>query len=131
LQTGVANGYLNPVFVPVIFGHTNFIKYFTDAKLIPTTRLSIASAQWYDGLEDKERSAVDAAVAHATKTNRAWVNTASPEMKKLAESKGIRITQLSPAARAEFVTASKKVYTDGVLSPAQLKIWIDAAAAAK
>ncbi|MCY4310193.1 MAG: TRAP transporter substrate-binding protein [Rhodospirillaceae bacterium] len=131
LQTGVAHGYLNPVFVPVIFGHTNFIKYFTDAKLIPTTRLSIASAKWYDGLKDREKSAVDAAVAHATKTNRNWVNTASPEMNKLAESKGIRITQLSPAARAEFVKASKKVYTDGVLSPAQLKIWTDAAAAAK
>lgn len=129
LQTGVANGYLNPVFVPVIFGHTNFIKYFTDAKLIPTTRLSIASAKWYSSLKGKEKAAVDAAVATATATNRAWVVKASPGMNRLAESKGIKITTLSPEARAQFVAASKKVYTNGVLTPAQLTIWTDAAAA--
>lgn len=131
LQTGVADGYLNPVFVPVIFGHTNFIKHFTDAKLIPTTRISIASLKWYSGLKGKEKAAVDAAIATATKTNREWVVKASPAMNDLAKSKGITITQLSDKARAEFVAASKKVYTNGVLSAEQLKIWTDAAAAAK
>ena len=31
LQTGVADGYLNPAFVPLLFGHTDFIKFYTDA----------------------------------------------------------------------------------------------------
>ena len=34
-------------------------------------------------------------------------------------------------SNAEFVALSKKVYTKGVMTPEQVKIWVDAAAAAK
>jgi TRAP-type transport system periplasmic protein len=131
LQTGVAHGYMNPSFVPVMFGHTDFIKHFTDAKSIVGGRLAIASNDWYMGLSDKERTIVDNASAVATKANRAWLKKAEPGMLKGLEKAGVSIVQLTPKARAEFQELSKKVYTDGVLTPAQVKIWVDAANATR
>lgn len=131
LQTGVADGYLNPVFVPVLFGHTDFIKHFTDAKVSPTTRIAIASEKWYRGLSAKDRKRVEDAIAAANATARAWRAKATPAMAAMAKAKGVTITTLTPAQRATFVALSKKVYTQGVMSAAQVKIWTDAAAAAK
>jgi TRAP-type C4-dicarboxylate transport system substrate-binding protein len=129
LQTGVADGYLNPVFVPVLFGHTDFIKYFTDARISPAARIAIASEKWYQGLSAKDRKIVDGAVAAANTVAKAWRKKAGPAMAAMAKAKGIKITTLSPAERAKFVALSKKVYTKGVMTPAQVKIWTDAAAA--
>lgn len=131
LQTGVADGYLNPVFVPVMFGHTDFIKFFTDAKITPSMRTALASKDWYDGLSDAERKTVDEAAAAATKANREWVKKAEAKMIEDVKKAGVKVTILTPEARAEFVKRSRKVYTDGVLSPAQAKLWIDAADATK
>ena len=131
LQTGVADGYLNPVFVPVLFGHTDFIKHFTDAKVTPTTRIAIASEKWYQGLSAKDRKLVEDGIAAANTKAHAWRKQATPAMAAMAKGKGITITTLTPAERAKFVALSKKVYTKGVMSTAQVKVWTDAAAAAK
>lgn len=127
LQTGVADGYINPVFVPVMFGHTDFIKYFTDAKVSPSMRTALASEDWYQGLGDGERKIVDEAVAAATKANRAWVLKAEAKMIEDVKKAGVAVTTLTPEARSEFVKRSRKVYTEGVLSPEQAKLWIEAA----
>jgi TRAP-type C4-dicarboxylate transport system substrate-binding protein len=131
LQTGVAHGYMNPSFVPVMFGHTDFIKYFTDSKSVVGGRLAIASNDWYQGLSAKERSIVDNAAAVATKANRAWLKKAEPGMLEGLKKAGVTITNLTPEARAEFEKLSKQVYSDGVLSADQVKIWVDAANATK
>jgi len=131
LQTGVADGYMNPSFVPVMFGHTDFLKHFTDAKSIVGGRLALASNDWYMGLSDKDRGIVDAAAATATKANRAWLKKAEPGMLAGLKKAGVSIVQLTPEARAEFEALSKKVYTDGVLNAAQVKIWVDAANATR
>lgn len=131
LQTGVADGYLNPIFVPVLFGHTDFIKYFTDAKVMPTARIAIASERWYKGLSDKDRKTVDEGVVVANKAAREWRVKATPAMTEMARSKGIEIATLTPAQRAKFVELSKEVYSKGVMTPEQVKIWTDAAAAVK
>ncbi len=80
LQTGVADGYVNPAFVPIMFGHTDFIKYFTDARITVSSRLALASASWYDGLDSAGRQAVDRAVAHANGVNRTWLKQAEVGM---------------------------------------------------
>lgn len=131
LQTGVAHGYMNPSFVPVMFGHTDFIKHFTDAKAVVGGRLAIASNDWYMGLSAKDRAIVDAAAATATKANRAWLKKAEPGMLAGLKKAGVKIVQLTPEARAEFEKLSKQVYTDGVLTAAQVKIWVDAANATR
>jgi TRAP-type C4-dicarboxylate transport system substrate-binding protein len=131
LQTGVANGYINPVFVPVMFGHTDFIKHFTDAKVAVGGRLALASEDWYQGLSAKQRAIVDAAALTATKANRAWLKAAEPSMLEGVKKAGVKVVQLTPEARAEFQRLSRKVYTDGVLTPEQVKIWVDAADATR
>lgn len=128
LQTGVADGYVNPVFVPLMFGHTGFIKHFTDAKMAQSMRIAIASESWYTGLSAKDRKIVDASVADATKANRAWLAKVGPGMVAAAKKAGIKVVTLTPKARAEFISLSMKVYTKGVLSAAQVKVWVDAAA---
>jgi TRAP-type C4-dicarboxylate transport system substrate-binding protein len=126
LQTGVADGYLNPPFVPLMFGHTDFIKHFTDASITPAMRIAIASEDWYQGLSDAERGVVDAAVAAATDANRKWLSERTNILEQL-EAAGVTVTRLSPEARQAFVEASMETYTDGVLSEEEVAAWLAAA----
>ena len=126
LQTGVADGYINPPFVPLMFGHTDFIKHFTDASILPAMRIAIASEDWYQGLSDEERAIVDDAAAKATEANRTWLQTRTGILEEL-EAAGVTVTRLSPEAREAFVEASMKTYTDGVLSADEVAVWLAAA----
>ncbi|WP_417625493.1 TRAP transporter substrate-binding protein [Pararhodobacter aggregans] len=121
LQTGVANGYLNPAFVPLLFGHTDFIKYFTPAEISPSLRIIIVSEDWYEGLSDADRATVDAAAAAANEANRTWLETQTGVIAQL-EAAGVTISDLSPEARAEFQTASATTY-DLIVTPEQLAQW--------
>ncbi|WP_323021304.1 TRAP transporter substrate-binding protein DctP [Pararhodobacter sp.] len=121
LQTGVANGYLNPAFVPLLFGHTDFIKYFTPAEISPSLRIIIVSEDWYEGLSDADRATVDAAAAAANEANRTWLETQTGVIAQL-EAAGVTISELSPEARAEFQTASATTY-DLIVTPEQLAQW--------
>lgn len=131
LQTGVADGYVNPSFVPIMFGHTDFIKHYTPANMSPSTRLALASEDWYQGLSDDERKVVDDAVKAARAANRDWLRRTEPELEKKLEEVGITITRLSPEARQEFIDRSRKVYDEGVLKPEQVQVWVEAAEATK
>lgn len=126
LQTGVADGYLNPPFVPMMFGHTDFIKHFTDAAVTPSMRIAILSEDWYQDLSDDERAIVDEGVSLATAANRAWLVERAGILKQL-EAAGITVTRLSDEERAKFVAASRALYEQGVLSPEEVKKWTDAA----
>lgn len=122
LQTGVADGYLNPAFVPLLFGHTDFIKYYTDARVSPSLRITIASEDWYQGLSDEERAVVDDAVAAANAANRDWLETQDAVLDKL-EAAGVQIERLDAAARAEFRDRSGPAYDNGPLSAEQIAQW--------
>jgi TRAP-type C4-dicarboxylate transport system substrate-binding protein len=122
LQTGVADGYLNPAFVPLLFGHTDFIRYFTDARIAPSLRITIASEDWYQGLSEEERATVDAAVEAATEANREWLGTQAAVIGKLRDA-GVEVTELSDAARAEFREASATAYDSWPLSAEQIDAW--------
>ncbi|SEO17637.1 TRAP-type C4-dicarboxylate transport system, substrate-binding protein [Salinihabitans flavidus] len=122
LQTGVADGYMNPAFVPLLFGHTDFLKHFTDARVTPSLRITIASEDWYQGLSDDERATVDAAVAAATEANREWLGTQDAVMDKLEEA-GVEVVRLDQEARQEFLEASAPAYQSGLLSAEQIAAW--------
>src|SRR5690606_18216653 len=123
--------YVNPSFVPIMFGHTDFIKHYTPANMSPSTRLALASEDWYQGLSDDERKVVDDAVKAARAANRDWLRRTEPELEKKLEEVGITITRLSPEARQEFIDRSRKVYDEGVLKPEQVQVWVEAAEATK
>ncbi|MEX0408221.1 TRAP transporter substrate-binding protein [Aquibium sp. LZ166] len=122
LQTGVAEGYLNPPIVPLLFGHTDFIKFFTDAEITPSLRITIVSEDWYQGLSDEDRAKVDAAAETANKANRDWLASQESVYGKLKEA-GVQISELGDDARAAFRGASQPVYQSGLVTPDQLAAW--------
>jgi TRAP-type transport system periplasmic protein len=126
LQTGVADGYVNPPFVPLMFGHADFIKHFTDIAMMPSARLVIASEDWYQGLSDADRAVVDEGARRATAANREWLKNRRGILEQVAAA-GIAVVVPTPEAREEFRKASEALYTDGVLDADQVKLWTDAA----
>ncbi|MDQ2091214.1 TRAP transporter substrate-binding protein [Marimonas arenosa] len=125
LQTGVADGYLNPPIVPLMFGHTSFIKHFTDANLVPSSRAVIASEDWYQGLSDDQRKIVGDAVVAARAANREWLGTQVAVLDKLRGA-GVEVIELSDAARAEFRKASEPLYGLLPMPEGALDAWIAA-----
>lgn len=109
LQTGVAEGYLNPPFVPLVYGHTSFIKYFTDVKTSASVRVAIASEDWYQGLSDEERAIVDEGAKAAHDANRTFVKEREQVFADL-EAAGIEVIRLSDEERAKFRDASQPLY---------------------
>lgn len=122
LQTGVADGYINPPFVPLLFGHTGFIKHFTDAQITQSTRLALVSEDWYQGLSDDKRAIVDAAAEAATRANREWLETRTGITAAL-EKAGIEVIELSEEARSEFRQRSEAVYATFPLPEGALDAW--------
>lgn len=126
LQSGIADGYVNPPVVPLMFGHTGFIRHFTDARISPSIRLVLVSEDWYGGLDAAKRKAVDEAAAQATKANRDWLLSRGAELQML-EKAGIRVTQLSDQARAEFQQRSRALYESEIMTAEQVAAWVKAA----
>ncbi len=108
--------------VPLLFGHTDFIKFFTDADITPSLRIAIASEDWYSGLSDAERKTVDEAVEAADKANRDWLANQGGVFEKL-KAAGVEITELTPEARAAFEKASQTTYDSGLLTAEQVALW--------
>jgi TRAP-type C4-dicarboxylate transport system substrate-binding protein len=122
LQTGVADGYLNPPVVPLLFGHTDFLKFFTDAEVSPSLRATIVSEDWYKGLSDADRKTVDEAADAANKANREWLAGQASVYGKL-EAAGVKVTKLTAEARAGFQKASEPTYKSDLLSADQIEAW--------
>lgn len=127
LQTGVADGYINPPFVPFLFGHTSIIKHYTDANVSVPLRVAMVSDDWYKRLADKDRKTFDAGVVKAMAANRAWVETSDKTAVAQLEKAGIVITRLTPDGRKRFQELSRPAYT-AVLTEAEIGLFIDAAA---
>lgn len=122
LQTGVADGYINPPFVPLMFGHTGFIKHFTDAAVTQSSRIAIVSEDWYQGLSAQDRAIVDAAAAAAHAANRQWTAAQDGVLAKLAEA-GVEVISLTPEARDEFRDRSLAVYSNLPMPDGALDAW--------
>jgi TRAP-type C4-dicarboxylate transport system substrate-binding protein len=112
LQTGVADGYLNPPWVPILFKHTEVIKHFTHAAISPSLRIALASEEWYSGLSKKDKEVVDAAVAKADEANRKWVLESEEKALAALKAAGVEVTPLVPAERKKFTELSRKAYAE-------------------
>lgn len=126
LQTGIADGYLNAPVVPLMFGHTDFLKHFTDVRISPPNRVALVSEDWYQGLSDEDRAIVDEAAKVATQTNREWSRTQSSVLEQLEDS-GVAVVKLSDEERAKFAAASRPLYEGGLLSVEEVATWLAAA----
>ena len=111
LQTGVADGYLNPSIVPIMFKHTEVLKYFSNVKFSAPLRVGICSEDWYSGLSQKKRAIVDEAVVKADKANRLWQAKVEKRGLEDLKSAGIKVYVNSPKEIAEFKKLVQPLYS--------------------
>jgi TRAP-type C4-dicarboxylate transport system substrate-binding protein len=126
LQTGVADGYLNPAIVPTLFKHTEVIKHYADVRVGAPLRVAIASQEWYAGLSDKDRKIVDNAVSVANKANRKWLSGVTTMSIDGLKKAGVEVTVPSAEQRALFGELAKPVYPQ-VVPEEILKRFLEAA----
>ncbi len=126
LQTGIASGYVNPPFVPFLFGHGGILKYYTPANISQSLRVALVSEDWYKKLPADRKAAFDAAVVKATAANRAWVKTSDEQAMEQIKKAGIKVTPLTPEGRKEFQDRSRSAWT-AMLSETETRSFIDAA----
>ncbi|MDK3018187.1 TRAP transporter substrate-binding protein [Pseudodonghicola flavimaris] len=122
IQTGIADGYINPVGVPVTFGQADLFDYFTDFKAAPGVRISIASTTWLDGLSEAEKAQVAAAVKAADEAVKAWLPDVDERQKAEVAAAGIAVYEPTAAELATFAEAAAPIAeaVDGV-APERLK----------
>jgi TRAP-type C4-dicarboxylate transport system substrate-binding protein len=112
LQTGVADGYMNPAFVPIMFKHTEVLKYYSDVKVAPALRVAICSEDWYKGLNDKDRAVVEAGVARADTSVQAWVKKAEAHGLDALKKAGVQVYVNTSEDKAKFAALIRPNYTD-------------------
>ena len=122
LQTGIADGYVNPPLVPILVGHTGFIRYFTDARISIGTRTVIASEEWYQSLTDEERQVVADATAAANEASRAWQASRTSELQMLRDA-GIEVTELTDEVWNEFRELTTPVYSMIPMPEGTMDMW--------
>ncbi len=110
LQTGVADGYANPPIVPVMFKHTELIKYWTDARISVPFRVTLCSEDWYQGLSDKERAVVDEGVAKADAANRVWQKKIDQGGLEALRATGVQVSVPTPEQLAKFAALIRPIY---------------------
>lgn len=128
LQSGVLDGYVNPPVVALIFNHTDRLRHYTDAQVFPGFRAALMSHDWYRGLTAAQRRTVDEAAAAATAANREWTRRMEVRELEILAQRGVTVTRLSPEARAEFETLSRRAWP--ALLPADVIRRFEEAAAA-
>jgi TRAP-type C4-dicarboxylate transport system substrate-binding protein len=108
--------------VPILFGHTGFIRHFTDAKIVFSFRSAVISEDWYSSLSDEERAIVDEGIELATAANREWLQGQDAVLDELTEA-GVAVVELTPEARAEFVDRSLAAWQTIELPEGGLEMW--------
>lgn len=128
LQTGVADGYINPAIVPVMFKHTEVLKYYSDLKVGVPFRIIICSEDWYKGLSAKDRRIIDEAAAKGVAANRLWQNKIEISGIKALKAAGVEVYQNGPEERAMFAKLIRPLYAK-VTSAEIAKMFVNAAEA--
>lgn len=127
LQTGIVDGYINTPLVPIMFGQTDIVRYYTDANVMNALRAVLVSDDWYRGLSDEERGIVDESVEVANQANRDWLEEVTPKALAELEAAGVEVLTLTDAAREQFRELSQPVYHDTTLTAEQVETWSELA----
>ena len=112
LMTGVADGYLNAAIVPVMFKHTEVLKYFSDARITAPLRVALVSEVWYAGLNEKDQKIVQEAAAEANAANRVWQKKIEKGGLAALEKAGVKVIPMTDADRERFARAVRPLYKD-------------------
>ena len=125
IQTGIADGYLNPPNSAIRTGHTEFLRHFTQAEITPSTRIVLISEDWYDMLTPEEQGQIDAAIAAGIAANRAWIDDWAGIVEDRHRAAGVTLSELEPGERDKMVAATRPTWDD-VMEPEHLQAFLDA-----
>jgi TRAP-type C4-dicarboxylate transport system substrate-binding protein len=112
LQTGIADGYMNPAFVPIMFKHTEVLKYFSDVKLAPSLRVALCSEDWYQGLSAQDRALVDDGVAKANAAIQEWSKKAEAQGLDALRKAGMEVYVNTAEEKAKFAALIRPHYSE-------------------
>ncbi len=126
LQTGIADGYLNPPVVPLIFKHNEILKYYSDVKVLPALRVAIGSEDWYQGLDAKDRTLVDEAVAKANTTVEDWSKVSEGKALAGLKNAGMEVYTNTAEERAKFAELIRPLYKE-IVDEKIVEIFVQAA----
>jgi len=114
LQTGIADGYLNPAFVPIMFKHTEVLKYFSDVKAAPSLRVAICSEDWYQGLSASDRALVDEGVMKTNAAIQDWSKKVEAQGLDALRKAGMQVYVNTAEDKAKFAELIRPSYNDVV-----------------
>ena len=103
---------MNPAFVPIMFKHTEVLKYYSDVKVAPALRVAICSEDWYKGLNGKDLADVDESVAKANATVKAWVKKAEAQGLDALKKAGMQVYVNTSEEKAKFAALIRPNYTE-------------------
>jgi TRAP-type C4-dicarboxylate transport system substrate-binding protein len=127
LQTGIADGYLNPAFVPIMFKHTEVLKYFSDVKVAPSLRVALCSEDWYQGLSAQDRALVDQGVAKANAAIQEWSKKAEAQGLDALRKAGMEVYVNTAEDKAKFAALIRPHYNE-IVDEKIAKMFLEAAA---
>ncbi len=125
IQTGIADGYLNPPNSAIRTGHTEFLRNFTAADITPSTRIVLISEDWYDMLSADEQAQIDAAIEAGLAANRAWIDEWAGIVEERHRAAGVTLSELEPGERDKMVASTRPTWDD-VMEPEHLQAYLDA-----
>jgi TRAP-type C4-dicarboxylate transport system substrate-binding protein len=125
IQTGVADGYLNPPNSAIRTGHTEFLRHFTQARIAPSTRIILISQDWYAALSDDEQDEIDAAIESGIAANRGWIDDWSGVVEQRHREAGVTLSTLADGEREKMVAATRPTWDD-VMEEDHLEAYTDA-----
>lgn len=116
ISTGIADGYINPLGVPLTFGHQDLFSHFTDAKVGPGQRVALASRTWFDALNQEEQAQVMQAASEATDEVFAWLPDVDERLKGELADAGFALVEPSSEQLDTFrqATAPMRESVEGV-----------------
>jgi TRAP-type C4-dicarboxylate transport system substrate-binding protein len=126
LQTGIADGYLNPAFVPIMFKHTEVLKYYSDVKLGPSLRVALCSEDWYQGLGAADRALVDEGVAKADSAIQDWSKKTEIQGLDALRKAGMEVYTNTAAEKAQFADLIRPLYKE-IVDPKVVEVFVQAA----
>jgi TRAP-type C4-dicarboxylate transport system substrate-binding protein len=112
LQTGIADGYINPAFVPIMFKHTEVLKYYSDVKVLPGLRVALCSEDWYQGLSADDRALVDEGVAKANAAIQGWSKKVEAESLDALRKAGMQVYVNTAEEKAKFADLIRPQYKE-------------------
>ncbi|PTX03416.1 TRAP transporter substrate-binding protein [Pararhodobacter aggregans] len=106
LQTGIANGYVNASVVPLAFGQGDLFTNFTDARVIISARVALASTAWWEALSDEQRAQVEEASLTALQDVFDWVDVTQEQSLEALDAAGIAVYRPTDEELATFREAT-------------------------